>query len=484
MGAFPKLPMFAGVNAPSRIEAEVLDLDIVGTIPPEIEGAFYRVAADHQFPPRFENDVPFNADGMVSMFRIKGGRVDMKSRYVRTDRFLAERKAGRALFGRYRNRLTDDPSVAGVNRNLANTNVILHAGVLLALREDSPPVAMDPVTLETIGNWDFHGTLPGPTCSAHCRIDPDTGNLVGFGFSAKGEWSRDVVYFEVNPEGRVIHQAWFELPYFAEQHDFGVTRNFVTFPVVPIMGVGDEGLEAGHPYYAWDPARETYMAVLPRFGEGKDIRWFKGPNQFVSHIMNAYDEGSQVHLDCCRSSINLFPFFHTVGEQWTPKGMDVRLTRWTADLAGSGDTFESSTLSEFMGEFPRNDDRYQTKPYRHGWMLGFFGTRNALAHVDLETGVTESWEAPPEKPVQEPCFIPRSADSADGDGWIIQAATDSTTMLTELNLFEATDIAKGPIATIKLPFRMKPAYHGSWADGALVRPSGLVARDEEVQLAC
>jgi hypothetical protein len=33
--------------------------------------------------------------------------------------------------------------------------------VLLALREDSPPVALDPVTLETLGNWDFHGTLPG-----------------------------------------------------------------------------------------------------------------------------------------------------------------------------------------------------------------------------------------------------------------------------------------------------------------------------------
>ena len=59
-----------------------------------------------------------------------------------------------------------------MNRNLANTNVMIHGGVLLALREDSPPVAMDPVTLETIGNWDFHGTLPGPTCTAHCTIDP------------------------------------------------------------------------------------------------------------------------------------------------------------------------------------------------------------------------------------------------------------------------------------------------------------------------
>ena len=69
---------------------------------------------------------------------------------------------------------------------------------------------------------------------------------------------------------------------------------------------------------------------------------------------------------------------------------------------------------------------------------------------------------------------PSDQTRPEGDGWIVQAATDAQTNLTELNLFEATNIAKGPIAAIKLPFHMKPAYHGSWADGSLVRPSGLV----------
>ncbi|HEY5412855.1 MAG TPA: carotenoid oxygenase family protein, partial [Caulobacteraceae bacterium] len=118
MVKFPDLPMFAGVNAPSRIEVDIEDLEIEGAVPPEIDGAFYRVGADHQFPPRFMNDVPFNGDGMVSMFRFKDGKVALKSRYVQTDRFKAERTAGRALFGRYRNKWTDDPAVAGMSRNL------------------------------------------------------------------------------------------------------------------------------------------------------------------------------------------------------------------------------------------------------------------------------------------------------------------------------------------------------------------------------
>lgn len=67
-----------------------------------------------------------------------------------------------------------------------------------------------------------------------------------------------------------------------------------------------------------------------------------------------------------------------------------------------------------------------------------------------------------------------TADAAEGDGWIVQALTDSQAMLTEVNLFEATEIARGPIATVKLPLRLKPAYHGSWCDASLVKSSGRV----------
>jgi carotenoid cleavage dioxygenase len=160
---------------------------------------------------------------------------------------------------------------------------------------------------------------------------------------------------------------------------------------------------------------------------------------------------------------------------------DVKLTRWTVDMASGGKTPESAppfesatTLTDFLGEFPRNDDRYQMRRYRHGWLLGFAGPRNSLGHVDLESGTTERWDAPTTSPVMEPCFIPRAPESVEGDGWIVQALTNGQTMLTELNLFEATKISKGPIATAKLPLRLKPAYHGSWSSASLVKPSGLI----------
>lgn len=469
---FPESPFFTGVNAPSRVEADISDLEVIGEIPKEIDGAFYRVAADHHYPPKYQNDIPFNGDGLVSMFRICDGRAHLKSRYVKTDRFLAEQKAGKTLFGKYRNKHTDDPSVQGMNRNLANTNVLIHHGVLLALREDSPPVAMDPVTLETIGNWDFHGTLPGKTCSAHCKIDPVTGYLTGFGFSADGvDFSPESVYFEVTPDGKVEHSSWFTLPYFEEQHDCGITRDYICFPCVPIIGAGEEALKQGQTYYGWDPEKEIYLGVHPRFGKAEDMRWFKAPNQFTSHVMNAWNEGSKVFFDTCVAPYTAFPFFPEFGKPWDPRGAQIKLMRWVVDMDGDSDEFEKvEELSTFIGEFPRTDDRFQMARYRHGWLLGFTPPRNSLGHVDLETGETEVWQAADHMPVQEPCFIPRSKDAPEGDGWVIQACTNGETMLTELNLFEATNISKGPVATIKVPIRLKPAYHGSWADWTLIKP--------------
>ena len=82
------------------------------------------------------------------------------SRYVRTQRFKAQREARQSLFGTYRNPHTDDPRVKKVSRGTANTNIIFHAGKLLALKEDSPPVVMNPLTLDTLDDYHtFGGTL-------------------------------------------------------------------------------------------------------------------------------------------------------------------------------------------------------------------------------------------------------------------------------------------------------------------------------------
>ncbi len=207
MAKFPDSMAFTGFMTPNRFEAEAYDLVIEGEIPAGMEGAFYRVQPDPQFPPRLGDDIAFNGDGQVTMFHFHDGQVDVRHRWVQTDKFQAEREAGKALFGAYRNPLGDDPSVKGMYRGTANTNVIGHAGKLYALKEDSPAVVMDPVTLETLGYWDFDGKMTGETFTAHPKIDPLTGQMIAFGYAAKGLLTRDIVYYEISPQGDLVRVA-------------------------------------------------------------------------------------------------------------------------------------------------------------------------------------------------------------------------------------------------------------------------------------
>ena len=103
-------PMPAEFETPQlfRLESDVHDCQVTGKIPDDLNGAFYRVGPDAQYPMNPRN-IPFDGEGHVGMFRIKDGRADYKTRYVKNDRWQAQNEAGKILFPMYRNPYMDDP---------------------------------------------------------------------------------------------------------------------------------------------------------------------------------------------------------------------------------------------------------------------------------------------------------------------------------------------------------------------------------------
>ncbi|PLB34212.1 retinal pigment epithelial membrane protein-domain-containing protein [Aspergillus candidus] len=101
-------------TAPSRLEGEVANLPVYGSIPQEIDGTFYRIMVDPFFPQQPENAIPIEGDGNVSAFRIRNGQVDMKTKYVDTEHLRLERRANKRLFGLYRNPYTHHPHMRSV----------------------------------------------------------------------------------------------------------------------------------------------------------------------------------------------------------------------------------------------------------------------------------------------------------------------------------------------------------------------------------
>lgn len=120
-------------------------------------------------------------------------------RYVETERYKLERAAGKAMFGLYRNPFSHHPCVRLAVDSTANTNVLIWAGKLLALKGETTirpqrtrmtesrsraevalPYIMDANTLETIGYDPFESEVDCNTFTAHPKHDPIKDELVVF----------------------------------------------------------------------------------------------------------------------------------------------------------------------------------------------------------------------------------------------------------------------------------------------------------------
>lgn len=460
---FPENDLFKGWGEPMRTEVTIEGLEIIqGAIPPGLEGTLYRNGADWQYPSKRTDDIFIDGEGMMHMFRFEDGQVSYRSRWVHTERYKLQQKAKRQLFGRYRNRYTNDPQAGDTHNGTANTTAMFHAGHLYALKEDDHPYELNPDTLETIGRTDMNGQITSTSFTAHPKVDPITNELLAFSYQARGDGSKDIVFYLFDEHGAKKNEIWFEMPYAACVHDFAITDEWIVFPFFPLIH-DDEHARAGGTFYRWCPDEETHVALVPRYGTADDIRWFKGPTTSAGHMLNAHREGSKVHLDVVLYEGNCFPFFPTPSGEHVP-GVPPFLTRMTMDLTRNDGGFDKQRLLNIPCEMPRTDDRYQGRDYRNGYMIAARSKdgSSATGHIDLATGAFETWSPGPGDSVQECQFVPRSPDSAEGDGWLLVPVSRVAQGRSDLVILDALDVAAGPVATVKLPVRVRSTFHGCW----------------------
>jgi len=457
-GSQPINPFLSGNYAPVHDEAD-FDLEVTGEFPADLAGAFYRNGPNPQFTPRGDHHW-FGGDGMIHAFFVEGGKVRYRNRYVRTNKWRLENAAGRALFGTFGNPMTTDPSVLGQDSGVANTNIVWHAGQLLALEEGHKPTQMDPITLETHGYVEaYRGRV-----TAHPKIDPETGEMVWFAYSSgESPLNATVSYGVTSASGEVLRRDDFEAPYSSMVHDFLVTRSHALFPILPLTGSLQRAMTGG-PAFAWEPEKGAFIGVMARNASVETVRWFETDPCYVFHPMNAWEEGSQIFADVMEHPVA--PLFPNV--DGTPgEDLGARLVRWTFDLAGASNQIKREPLDDMTGEFPRFDERRAGLSYRHGWFAGHArpGSGNsfdAIAHVDLHTGKRVSHDLPQGDATGEPIFVPRSPDAAEGDGWLISVVYRGGEDRSDFLVFDAQDIAAGPIASARVPRRIPFGFHGNW----------------------
>ncbi len=471
---FPDHRFLTGYWEPWPMEGEIRDLAIEGEIPRDLAGTLYRNGPNPQFAPRADYH-PFTGDGMIHAFQIEDGRCHYRNRFVRTPRFELERECGESLYSGF-STAPPDPRTQGTPGGPANTNVVWHGGKLLALVEGGlPPVELDPVTLETLGVWDFGGRLtndmdpklaelmgvdapdgkvPG-TFTAHPKIDPETGEMLGFGYGAIPPY---LTYRVISAEGELTRSEIIEVPFPSMVHDFITTREHVIFPIFPAT-LRVENAAKGKSVLQWEPDLGTHIGVMPRDGGNGDVVWFQTDASFVFHPLNAFTDGREVVADVAQYPWVPIPAGDTT--KWDP--CNATLVRWTLDLDAG--TVKQEPTDDRSIEFPRLDERRAGLDYRYGYAGcgdNFIAGFDTIIRYDVETGATSRHELGSERATSEPIFVPRSADAPEGDGYLLAVVYRKPEDRSELLVLDAQRLEAEPIATVKLPHRVPAGFHGNW----------------------
>ncbi len=203
--AIPNDIRLMGPLKPMRFEAHVEDCVVTeGEIPPQLNGGFYRVGPTWKRPTKQGFNGLASTDAMVQGMIFADGRAHFTNKWVETPKYLLEQKHNTSLFDWTDGVFTDwrgyglgasipNEYTGGVPGGSPIVNVFPFAGELLASGEQGiPPVAIDPVTLETHGivPWS-HRLSPGmtpPACfgdnafTAHPKWDAASGILYGWSY--------------------------------------------------------------------------------------------------------------------------------------------------------------------------------------------------------------------------------------------------------------------------------------------------------------
>jgi carotenoid cleavage dioxygenase-like enzyme len=458
-------PFLEGNFAPIWTEADAFSLPIRGELPAELQGTLFRNGPNPQFMPANPHHHWFAGDGMIHAFTVDDGRVRYRNRWVRTPKWRLEHAAGRSLIDPFG---PPDPAIEdadGTLRSVANTNIIYHGHRLLALEEGSLPMELSRRTLETVGFQNFGGTL-SPPFTAHPKVDPVTGSLCFFGYSAAGPFSPDIVFGSLDRDGKVERLDTFRAPYASMVHDFCVTERHLLFPIMPVAGSLERAMQ-GLPPYAWEPERGTYLGVLRRDAPATDIRWVKTEACFAYHVMNAWEDENGIHADVMQSEeAPGFPW--PDGRPTDPARTGARMCRWTVSPGGGTDAFRRRYFDDLCGEFPRFDERRAGLAYRHGFYACSTaeplqkGSFNAIARLDVQSGSRSLWELPAGDITSEPVFVPRTPDAPEGDGFVLAVIWRAAERRSDFAVLRADCLAAGPIALAELSSRVPFGFHGNW----------------------
>ncbi len=436
-----------GVHKPMPAELTLQDLPVTGMIPPGLNGRYLKMGANPAGA-HLAGHHWFLGDGMVHGIALRNGRAEWyRNRWIGS--CLAAAALGRA------------PAPGprwGVN-DTVNTNVVEFGGRAFALVEaGSFPVELSP-TLEEQRYNPFGGTLAG-SFSGHPHRDPITGEHHAVAYDGR-IWDT-VRHVVVSADGAVVRDVPIAVQHGPCIHDCAITARFVIVLDLPVT-FSMRAVLGGHLFpFRWNPRHQARLGLLPRDGDPADMVWIDLDPCFVFHVANAFDAADgTVVLD-----VIAYATMFASGAS----GLDAlgQLERWTVDLAAR--RLSRRVIDPTPQEFPRIDERRCGQDYRYAYTVAvppdgnpqLTGATRIYKHDLAGGGRCQVHEFGDTHLPGEFVFVPASADAAEDEGWLLGLVINTAEETTDLVILDAQAFEDGPVATVRLPHRIPPGFHGNW----------------------
>jgi all-trans-8'-apo-beta-carotenal 15,15'-oxygenase len=446
---------FDAVETSYRIEAAV---------PEAVRGTYYVNG-----PARFERAGMrykhwLDGDGMVISLQFSDHGTEFTSRFIHTKKLCDEQAAQRFLYRGFGTAFSGDR----LRRNVmleppVNVSVYPFNGMVLAFGEQSLPFALDPVTLETQGEYDFHGKLNEVSpFAAHAKFDPASGNLINFGISYA--YDRPVVnVFEFRPGGELIRRKRHALRMAHSNHDFGITPDHVVFHLSPLQmdfpkfWAGASVIES----LTWEPEKGSVLFIAPREKKEEAFAVPAG-NGYCLHQINCFEDGQHLVVDILELESPVYFDYQPMPDLFAEVS-PCRPVRFVVDLA-SRTLLERRVLDYSCSpDFPSINPKLAGSGYDEWWMLGistagqpgrkFF---DQLAHGSWSRGaVDDVYQTEP--------GVYLGGEPVLANGYVVVECLDSREEKAEFQLFDAGHVAKGPVARLPLKHMIHPGFHASFA---------------------
>ncbi len=420
----------SGNFAPVDQESTITRLRVTGTIPAELVGRFLRNGPNPGADAIDGGYHWFTGQGMVHGLRLNEGRAEW-----------------------YRSRL--------VQGSGANTNVIGHAGMTMAIVESGGVPQDLTYTLEPDGD----NVSIGTGFTAHPKLDPDTGELHAMCY----DWARlrdHIRYLVVDADGELASELAIPMPGMSMIHDMSLTEHYAVIFDLPVtLSFVALGTGASFPF-RWDADHEPRVGLLPRGGSAADIVWCPVQPGYAYHPMNAYEDAAgNVIIDLAR--------YERMFDQDVrgPFGDSLpRLDRWTINPALR--RVNEEIVDARAQEFPRIHPARNGKPYRYGYTVAVqdYGFPSIYKH-DLDTGTAMQHDFGAGRHGAEPVFVPRQGAVAEDDGYLLTFVFDASSKTSELVILDAQDLSRAPLARVHLPVRVPYGFHGNWVPDSVTSPA-------------